>query len=257
MGGVGGIHLITLARLGIGRFTIADPDQFEVANFNRQFGATTRGLGCRKADVMAEEARAVNPELQLRVFDEAVTPDNVGEFLDGADLLVDGVDFFNIEVRRRVFQEAREKGIWAVTAGPIGFSTGWMTFSPRGMSFDDYFDLRDDMSRADQLIAFAVGLTPAATHLMYLDLTEVDTKSGKGPSAGLACHLASGVTATEVLKILLERGPLWPAPCFFQFDAYRQMLSKGRLRWGNRGPWQRLKRWWLKRRFRDALSPSE
>ena len=36
MGGVGGIHLVTLARLGIGKFTIADPDVFEVANFNRQ-----------------------------------------------------------------------------------------------------------------------------------------------------------------------------------------------------------------------------
>ena len=40
MGGVGGIHLITLARLGIGAFHIADPDHFELVNFNRQYGAT-------------------------------------------------------------------------------------------------------------------------------------------------------------------------------------------------------------------------
>ncbi len=39
MGGVGGVHLMTLARLGIGKFTIADPDTFELANFNRQYGA--------------------------------------------------------------------------------------------------------------------------------------------------------------------------------------------------------------------------
>src|SRR5262245_57479463 len=67
-GGVGGIHLITLARLGIGGFHIADPDCFEVANFNRQYGASTRSLGRNKASVMAEEARAINPELQLRVI---------------------------------------------------------------------------------------------------------------------------------------------------------------------------------------------
>src|SRR3954462_13106999 len=72
MGGVGGIHLITLARLGIGAFHIADPDDFELVNFNRQFGATTRTLGRGKAEVMAEAARAVNPELRLRNFSEAI-----------------------------------------------------------------------------------------------------------------------------------------------------------------------------------------
>ncbi|HSG22550.1 MAG TPA: ThiF family adenylyltransferase, partial [Azonexus sp.] len=36
LGGVGGVHLLTLARLGIGRFTIADFDVFDVVNFNRQ-----------------------------------------------------------------------------------------------------------------------------------------------------------------------------------------------------------------------------
>src|SRR5688572_3034414 len=48
MGGVGGVHLITLARLGIGKFTIADPDVFDVPNFNRQYGATISNLGRNK-----------------------------------------------------------------------------------------------------------------------------------------------------------------------------------------------------------------
>jgi tRNA A37 threonylcarbamoyladenosine dehydratase len=73
MGGVGGVHLITLARLGIGRFHVADPDRFDVANFNRQYGANTRNLGRDKAEVLADEARAINPELDLRVFESKVT----------------------------------------------------------------------------------------------------------------------------------------------------------------------------------------
>ena len=122
MGGVGGIHLVTLARLGIGAFHVADPDVFEIANFNRQYGATTRGLGRPKVEVMAEEARAINPELEIRVFAEPIGPANVGEFLDGVDLVIDGIDFFALDVRRLVFREARRRGIWAITAGPIGFS---------------------------------------------------------------------------------------------------------------------------------------
>jgi molybdopterin/thiamine biosynthesis adenylyltransferase len=252
MGGVGGIHLVTLARLGIGSFHIADPDRFELANFNRQFGATTRGLGRPKAEVMAEEARAINPEVNLRVFAEAITPGNVADLLDGVDVVVDGIDFFAIEARRLVFREARRRGIWAITAGPIGFSTAWLTFSPTGMSFDEYFDLDDAMDRADQLVAFLVGLTPQATQRPYMDFREVDASTGRGPSAGLACHLCSGVAGAEVVKILLGRSPIRPAPWYFQFDAYRQILREGRLPWGNRHPWRRLKRR-LARRQLDRL----
>jgi molybdopterin/thiamine biosynthesis adenylyltransferase len=256
LGGVGGIHLVTLARLGIGAFHVADPDRFELANFNRQYGATTRSLGRGKAEEMAETATAINPQADLRVFAERVTQENVGKFLYGVDVFVDGIDFFAIEARRLLFREARQRGIWAVTAGPIGFSTAWLVFDPRGMSFDEYFDLHDGMDHWQQIIAFAVGLAPRATHLRYLDLSAVDPQSGRGPSAGLACQLCAGVTAAEVLKILLGRSPIRSAPHYSQFDAYRGVLRTGRLRLGNRHPMQRLKRWYLRRRLR-SLGVSE
>jgi hypothetical protein len=115
------------------------------------------------------------------------------------------------------------------------------------MSFDDYFDLQDAMDPGDQLVAFLAGLTPRASQRPYMDMSQVDTRSGRGPSAGLACQLCAGVTAAEIVKILLGRGPMRPAPCFAQFDAYRQRLFQGRLRLGNRSPMQRLKRSLMKK----------
>ncbi len=250
LGGVGGVHLATLARLGIGAFHLADPDRFEAANFNRQHGANTATLGRSKAEVMAETAAAINPQADLRVFTEAVTEENVGKFLYGVNVFVDGIDFFAIEARRLLFREARHRGIWAVTAGPVGFSTAWLVFDPNGMSFDEYFDLHNGMDRWEQIIAFAVGLAPRATHLRYLDLSAVDPQSGRGPSAGLACQLCAGVAAAETMKILLNRSPIRAAPHYGQFDAYRGVLRTGRLRWGNRHPMQRFKRWYLRRRLR-------
>ena len=97
MGGVGGVHLVTLARLGIGRFTIADPDAFETANFNRQYGATLRNMGRGKAEAMGQEALQINPELDLRVLHERVTAANVGDFLEGASVVLDGIDFFSFD----------------------------------------------------------------------------------------------------------------------------------------------------------------
>jgi molybdopterin/thiamine biosynthesis adenylyltransferase len=247
LGGVGGIHLATLARLGIGSFTIADPDTFEVANINRQFGAGVQTLGRNKTEIMSDLAQGINPEVNLEIFNEGINEGNIGDFLEGADVVVDGIDFFAMDARRLLFREARKRGKWVVTAGPLGFSTAWIAFSPDGISFDEYFDIHDPMDYWEQIISFAVGLTPKATHLAYTNLKGVNPRSTSGPSAALACHLCSGVVATKVIKILLNRKPLRAAPHFFQFDAYRGILRQGKLRWGNRHPLQRLKRWYLKR----------
>lgn len=254
MGGVGGIHLTTLARLGIGRFTIADPDVFELVNMNRQAGATRSTLGRSKAAVMAEIARDINPEVDIRVFQESIEAANAEEFFRDANLFIDGLDFFSIETRRTLFRAAAERGMYAITAGPIGFSVACLIFSPTGMSFDDYFDLHDGMSTLDSLIAFAVGLTPAGTHLQYMDLGKVDVGSRAGPSAAPACQMCAGIAGIEAVKILTGRGAVRPVPWYFQFDGFREVLRRGHLRLGNRHPRQRLKRWWLRRKF--AATPS-
>src|SRR5262245_31668460 len=72
MGGVGGVHLITLARLGVGKFTIADPDRYELANMNRQYGARVDTLGRAKVEVMAEEVRRINPDVDIKTFGDAI-----------------------------------------------------------------------------------------------------------------------------------------------------------------------------------------
>ena len=167
---------------------------------------------------MAEEALAINPELDIRCFREPIGTSSIDAFLDGVDVVVDGIDFFAIDTRRLIFREARRRGIWAMTAGPIGFSAASLVFSPwTGMSFDDYFDLHDQMERLDKVVAFLVGLTPRATQRPYMDLSQVDMASGRGPSCpGLACHLLqrSG-GGSRPLKILLGRTPINPAPCYF------------------------------------------
>jgi molybdopterin/thiamine biosynthesis adenylyltransferase len=247
---VGGVDLITLARLGIGRFTIADPDSFEVANFNRQHGATINSLGRNKAEVMAELAQAVNPSAEIRVFKEAVNAHNADDFLEGADVFIDGIEAFEIDARRLLFQKAAKKGLYALSAGPVGFSGVWVIFDPQGTSFDRYFDISDDMDAVEKFAAFIIGMAPKATHRAYTDMTQIDVARRRGPSVSLACELAAGAVSAEVLKILLKRGPLRPAPCYHQFDVYLGRLVKGRIRGGNRHPMQRLKRRLLERFLR-------
>src|SRR6185295_4521882 len=114
LGGVGGAHLLALTRLGIGRFTLADFDHFELHNFNRQVGANVGTIGRQKMDVMAEMALAINPELELRRFEGGVDAANAEAFLDGVDLYIDGLDFFVLDVRQRIFNLCTERGIPAI-----------------------------------------------------------------------------------------------------------------------------------------------
>jgi molybdopterin/thiamine biosynthesis adenylyltransferase len=257
MGGVGGVDLVTLARLGIGKFTIADPDIFEVSNTNRQHGAMSSTLGRRKADVMAEIVQDINPEAELRVFPEAIGAHNAEAFLEGVDVLVDGIDAFEIDLRRLLFRLARERGIYALGAGPVGFSTVWVVFSPDDMSFDQYFDLRDDMDSVEKFAAYIAGMAPKATHRGYIDMSQVNVSDRAGPSVGFACQLAAGVIGAEVVKILLKRGPLRPAPHYHQFDAYLGKLVRRRLWGGNRHPLQRIKRRILVHFLRQHLGEPE
>ncbi len=239
LGGVGGVHLLTLCRLGIGKFHLADFDAFDLANFNRQAGATVGSLGQRKLDVMTRQALEINPELDIRGFADGVTEDNLTDFLDGVDLYIDSLDFFVLGMRQKVFAACAARGIPAITAAPLGMGTAVLNFLPGGMSFDDYFRL-DDGTDAEKPVRFLMGLAPARLQMGYLaDPSAVDFAKRKGPSTVMACQLSAGVAATEALKILLGRGPVRAAPKGYHFDAYRNRLA---LTWrpgGNRNPLQR------------------
>jgi len=240
MGGVGGFHLLTLARLGIQHFHIADLDIFELANFNRQAGASLGSLGRHKAEAMAERVLEINSEATITVFPSGVTQDNLSEFFTGVDLYVDGLDFFAFAAREMVFAYCHERRIPATTVAPLGMSAALLNFLPGHLSFEDYFQLagRPELEKA---IRFLVGLAPALLHRHYLvDKTRVDLKARKGPSTIMACQLCAGVAASEALKILLGRGKVWAAPHGIQFDGYRNELAHTWRPGGNRHPINRL-----------------
>ncbi len=253
MGGVGGVHAVTFARLGVGAFTIADPDIFTVTNTNRQYGATVKAMGRSKVEVMAEVLRDINPEVDVRIIREPLCADNVQKFFQDANLFVDGIDFFELDTRRLLFRIAAEQGLYSITAAPLGFSTAWLVFAPQGMSFDRYFDFCDAMEPVDIFAAFLVGLAPRGTHRTYMSMTFVDIAARTGPSSGLACQLAASVVVCEALKIILGRGPVRAAPWYQQFDSYLGRFVQGRLIGGNRNPVQRLKRWIARRWIRELL----
>ena len=239
-GGVGGFHALTLARLGIGALRLSDLDDFEVANFNRQIGATMATVGRPKVEVIAEMAKQINPELEIEIFPQGVHRENGEEFLNGVDVYVDGLDYFAVQARRSIFDFCHRLSIPAVTAAPLGMGAAVLSFLPGKMSFEQYFRL-DGVSEQEQLVRFLLGLSPRMLQRNYLVWPEaVDFDAHKGPSTGMACAVCAGMASTEVLKIVLNRGKVVAAPWGVQFDAYRCKFVKTWRPGGNRNPLQRI-----------------
>ena len=240
MGGVGGVHLLTLARLGVGAFHIADFDHFEIANMNRQIGATTATLGQAKVEVMAHMAQEINPELATKQFPDGIHDNNLEAFFEGVDLYVDGLDFFAFKARQACFAACARFGIAAITAAPLGMGCALLNFMPGKMTFEEYFGW-GDLPEQQKALRFLVGLAPRGLHASYLvDPSAINLEQQRGPSTMMGCQLCAGVAATEALKILLGRGKVYCAPHAIQFDAYRNRLVRTWRPGGNRHPLQRL-----------------
>lgn len=257
LGGVGGFHLLTLARLGIGAFNLADFDSFDLVNFNRQAGAGVSTLGKPKLDVMASLARDINPTLELRLFPGGLTEDSVDAFLAGAELYLDGLDFFALDVRQAVFAACARRGIPAITVAPLGMGAALLNFLPGKMTFEEYFAFGRG-SQLEKAMRFFVGLAPSRLQMGYLvDPSTIDLANHQGPSTAMGCMLCAGVAGTETLKILLGRGPVYGAPWGIHYDAFKNRLARTWRPGGNRwNPLQRLALSMMRHHLKSHESPT-
>ena len=240
-GGVGSEHLVTLARLGIGKFQISDFDEYEVHNFNRQAGAFMSTINQPKVDVMEKVILDINPEAKINSFPEGINEANVDEFLKDVDVYIDSLDFFALQARKLVYRKCYEKNIPVVTAAPIGCGVALLCFTPESINYEEYFRFEDCKTENEQLVKFLIGLSPSLIQRSYLvDPSTSDFIAQKAPSLPMGVKLCGGAAASYVLKILLKRGDLVTAPWGMHFDAYKNKMVKTWRPWGNRNPIQKL-----------------
>lgn len=240
LGGIGGAQLLCLARLGISRFHLADLDIYELTNMNRQLGATVNSIGRTKTEVSKEIVRGVNLEAEVSLIEEGITPETIDDFLESVDMVVDAIDFNCFQERFLLYRETRKRNLRVINAAPAGFGSSLMLFNPEGMSFEAYFDLHEGMSGEEKAFALAYGVTPSPTIIKYLDLEHVDLKKGALPCVSPGFFVSAGVTATEVIRILLNRKGVLEVPWVLQFDAMLHCYHKKYYPPGMRHPWQKF-----------------
>jgi len=92
IGGIGCILTEMLTRHGVGNLRVADIDNYDRNNLNRQIFATYDTLGINKAEAAAQRIRQINRDCNVTVFADGVRLHTVDDFCRKADVILAQTD---------------------------------------------------------------------------------------------------------------------------------------------------------------------
>ncbi len=127
-GGLGSPALLYLAAAGVGTLGIAEFDEVDESNLQRQIIHGQSDIGKSKAQSARESIAETNPYVNVVMHEERLDNDNVMEVFEGYDLIVDGTD--NFATRYMVNDAAYFLGIPYVWGSIYRFDGQASVFAP-------------------------------------------------------------------------------------------------------------------------------
>lgn len=219
-GCIGGFSAELLARMGIGKLILADPDVFDVSNINRQCAATHLTVGQKKAEALRDHLLTINPEMEIVCYIDGVDEKNADSFVNGADYVIDAIDYFAFPESVALHRASRAKNLFVTTAVALGFGTSVMTFSPVGLKLEEYTGIPENIAIDDLR-----GQTfPPAKYTQRLPeyVTEEKIAQWVGdraiPTISVGQALGPGVLVSKLVLHLLERKTPQIVPEYFQLQ---------------------------------------
>ena len=94
MGGLGSPTALYLAAAGVGHIVIADFDQVELSNLQRQIIHSTSDIGDDKVNSAKAKLLELNPNITVTVANEIMHSDNLASLIKDVDVVLDGTDNF-------------------------------------------------------------------------------------------------------------------------------------------------------------------
>lgn len=115
LGGVGSWAAESLARSGVGKLTIVDFDDICITNANRQLHALQGLVGRKKAEIMGERLRKINPQATIQVLTQFYNEENRDAILGhGPDYVVDAID--NMTAKCHLIATCKQRGIKMISS---------------------------------------------------------------------------------------------------------------------------------------------
>ena len=122
IGGVGSWVAEALARSGINAITLIDLDDVSISNINRQLHALTSTLDMSKVEIMKNRILDINPDADVQLIEDFVTPNNVYEYLDKQfDVVIDAAD--SVKAKAAIIACCKRLKIKVICVGGAGGQT--------------------------------------------------------------------------------------------------------------------------------------
>ena len=93
-GGLGSPAALYLAAAGVGTIGIADADEVDLSNLQRQVIHSTNDVGKAKVKSAAESMQAINPDVTVNTYRTFVDSGNILDLIQDYDFIIDGTDNF-------------------------------------------------------------------------------------------------------------------------------------------------------------------
>lgn len=190
-GGLGSPVILYLTAAGIGTLHLADFDDVELSNLNRQIIHSTESIGLPKVISASSTAERLNPHLKTIMERSEITVRNCASLIEGADIIMDCLDNFQT---RHILNEAAVKASIPVVHGGIEEFRGQVSFiqTPETPCMSCFLPHKDKNEKpqvagptagiigslqAMEAVRYLAGFAPALkSRLLFFDGTTMETE---------------------------------------------------------------------------------
>lgn len=210
---VGSSVAFALALGGGGKhMKLADMDRLALSNTNRILAGADR-LGILKVEMAARTIYELNPYAEIELYPEGLSPETIGSFFDGLDIVIDEID--NLAVKYLIREEAQKRHIAVVMAADNGdnavvdverYDSDPQTAFFHGRMGDVSYDVLKNLDKfgIGKLITKHVG-PENVTERMQQSLTQMGKTIVSWPQLGGAALINGAAVAYCVRKILNDQ----------------------------------------------------
>lgn len=157
-GGLGTCAIPFLAGAGVGHLILADFDEVDDTNLQRQIAFSESDIGSPKVDAMAKRVHALNSTTRLTLLNQRLDYDDLHHYMQQADVVLDCSD--NFSTRKALNQASVATKTPLVSGAVVRFDGQLSVYDPRQDQHPCYACLFDGEDASDGACALFGVLSP-------------------------------------------------------------------------------------------------
>ena len=205
-GGLGCPAALYLAASGVGKLTIADADNVELTNLQRQILYRTDSVGAKKVDEARKTLAAVNPDVEIVPLARRVEGNEVERLVAAADVVLDCSD--NFATRHALNRACVKQRKPLVSGAAIRFDGQLMVFDLRDKDAPCYACLFPEEGEVEEVQRSTMGvlapLTGTIGAMQALEAVKLLAGAGETPRGQLTLFDAK---ASELRSVRVKKDP--------------------------------------------------